>query len=360
MLQFIIRRLITSIPVLLGVMVIVFVLVRVIPGDPCTALLGEKANAERCAQFNERIGLHQPLPVQLGIYLKEVATLDLGTSTKFGKPVVQLLVERLPTTIELTIYALVFAIVFGMALGIIAASRRNSAADVGSMMVANLGVSIPVFVLGLVIAYFFAVVLKGTPFALPGVAAGRLSAGFRFETIPQAWGMTDLTGPPRGILDFLSNMYTVNGLLTLQFGLFFDALRHLLLPALALGTIPMAIIARMTRSSLLEVMGLDYVRTARAKGLKGRIVLFRHGLRNAMLPVVTVIGLSIGGLLSGAVLTETIFGLTGVGLTIKDAITSRDYAVVQGMALFVAFVYVIVNLLTDISYGFLDPRVRQT
>jgi len=360
MLQFIIRRLITSIPVLLGVIVIVFVLVRVIPGDPCTALLGEKANAERCAQFNERIGLHQPIPVQLGIYLKEVATLDLGTSTKFGKPVVQLLVERLPTTIELTIYALIFAIVFGMALGIIAASRRNSAADVGSMMVANLGVSIPVFVLGLVIAYFFAVVLKGTPFALPGVAAGRLTAGFRFETIPQAWGMTDLSGPPRGILDFLSNMYTINGLLTLQFGLFFDALRHLLLPAIALGTIPMAIIARMTRSSLLEVMGLDYVRTARAKGLRGRIVLFRHGLRNAMLPVVTVIGLSIGGLLSGAVLTETIFGLTGVGLTIKDAITSRDYAVVQGMALFVAFVYVVVNLLTDISYGFLDPRVRQS
>ena len=360
MLQFIVRRLITSIPVLLGVVVIVFILVRVIPGDPCTALLGEKANAERCAQFNERIGLHQPLPVQLGIYLKDVATLDLGTSTKFGKPVVQLLVERLPTTIELTIYALIFAIVVGMALGIVAASRRNSAADVGSMMVANFGVSIPVFVLGLVIAYFFAVVMKGTPLALPGVAAGRLSPGFRFETIPQAWGMTDLTGVPRGILDFLSNMYTINGLLTLQFNLFFDAFRHLLLPAIALGTIPMAIIARMTRSSLLEVMGLDYVRTARAKGLRGRIVLFRHGLRNAMLPVVTVIGLSIGGLLSGAVLTETIFGLTGVGLTIKDAITSRDYAVVQGMALFVALVYVIVNLVTDISYGFLDPRVRQS
>ena len=360
MLQFIVRRLITSIPVLLGVVVIVFIIVRVIPGDPCTALLGEKANAERCAQFNERIGLHQPLPVQLGIYLKDVATLDLGTSTKFGKPVVQLLVERLPTTIELTIYALIFAIVVGMALGIVAASRRNSAADVGSMMVANFGVSIPVFVLGLVIAYFFAVVMKGTPLALPGVAAGRLSPGFRFETIPQAWGMTDLTGVPRGILDFLSNMYTVNGLLTLQFNLAFDAFRHLLLPAIALGTIPMAIIARMTRSSLLEVMGLDYVRTARAKGLRGRIVLFRHGLRNAMLPVVTVIGLSIGGLLSGAVLTETIFGLTGVGLTIKDAITSRDYAVVQGMALFVALVYVIVNLVTDISYGFLDPRVRQS
>ena len=358
MIQFIVRRLIASIPVMLGVVVIVFILVRVIPGDPCTATLGERANAARCAEFNARIGLDQPIPVQLGIYLKDVATLDLGTSTKFGRPVLEVLTQRLPTTIELTFYALVFAIVVGMGLGIIAASRRNSASDVGAMMIANLGVSIPVFVLGLVMAFFFAVILKGTPLALPGVAAGRLSPGFRFETIPEAWGMEGLDGPLRGILDFLSNMYTVNGLLTFQFDLFIDGFRHLILPAIALGTIPMAIIARMTRSSLLEVMGLDYVRTARAKGLRGRIVLFRHGLRNAMLPVVTVIGLSIGGLLSGAVLTETIFGLTGVGLTIKEAITSRDYAVVQGFALFVALVYVIVNLLTDISYGFLDPRVR--
>jgi peptide/nickel transport system permease protein len=358
MIQFIIRRLLLSIPVLLGVIIVVFTLVRVIPGDPCTALLGEKANAQRCAEFNARIGLNEPIPVQLGIYLRDVVTLDLGTSTKFGKPVTELLLERLPTTVELTIYALIFAIVVGMTLGIISASRRNSKADVGSMIVANLGVSVPVFVLGLVLAYVFAIMLKGTPVALPGVAAGRLSPGFRFDSIPEAWGMEGLEGPLRVILDFLSNMYTVNGLLTLQFDLFFDALRHLILPAIALGTIPMAIIARMTRSSLLEVMGLDYVRTARAKGLRGRIVLFRHGLRNAMLPVVTVIGLSIGGLLSGAVLTETIFGLTGVGLTIKEAITSRDYAIVQGFSLFVALVYVVVNLLTDISYGLLDPRVR--
>ncbi len=358
MIQFIIRRLLASIPVLIGVVIIVFVIVRVIPGDPCTALLGEKANAERCAQFNARIGLHEPIPVQLGIYLKDVASLDFGTSTKFGRPVIEVLLQRLPTTVELTIYALFFAIVVGVTLGIIAASRRNSAADVGSMMVANLGVSIPVFVLGLLLAFFFAVILKGTPLALPGVAAGRLSPGFRFATIPQAWGMDNLAGPPRAILDFLSNMYTVNGLLTLNFKLFFDALRHLILPAIALGTIPMAIIARMTRSSLLEVMGLDYVRTARAKGLPGRVVLFRHGLRNAMLPVVTVIGLSIGGLLSGAVLTETIFGLSGIGLTVTEAITSRDYAVVQGITVFVALVYVVVNLITDVSYGLLDPRVR--
>jgi len=358
MIQFIVRRLFTSIPVMLGVVVIVFILVRVIPGDPCTATLGERANAARCAEFNARIGLDQPIPVQLGIYLKDVVTLDLGMSSKFGRPVTEVLLQRLPTTIELTFYALVFAIVVGMGLGIVAASRRNSAADVGAMMLANLGVSIPVFVLGLVMAFFFAVILKGTPFALPGVAAGRLSPGFRFDTIPEAWGIATLDGPLRGILDFLSNMYTINGLLTFQFDLFIDAFRHLILPAIALGTIPMAIIARMTRSSLLEVMGLDYVRTARAKGLRGRIVLFRHGLRNAMLPVVTVIGLSIGGLLSGAVLTETIFGLTGVGITISQAITSRDYAVIQGVALFVALVYVVVNLLTDISYGFLDPRVR--
>jgi peptide/nickel transport system permease protein len=240
----------------------------------------------------------------------------------------------------------------------VSASKRNSAVDVASMMIANLGVSIPVFVLGLVLAFFFAVVLKDTFIALPGVAGGRLSPGFRFETIPEAWGVEGLDGPVRVVLDFLSNMYTVNGLLTLQLGLFADAFRHLILPAVALGTIPMAIIARMTRSSLLEVMGHDYVRTAQAKGLRQRIVLFRHGLRNAMLPVVTVIGLSIGGLLSGAVLTETIFGLTGVGLTIAESIRSRDYVVIQGMAVMVALVYVVVNLITDISYSYLDPRVR--
>jgi peptide/nickel transport system permease protein len=357
--QFIVRRLLSSIPVLIGVAVIVFLLARVIPGDPCTAALGERANEQRCEVFNERFGLNEPIPVQLGIYFADLASLDLGTSIKFGRPVTELLLDRMPTTVELTFYALVFAIVVGMTLGIIAASRRNSASDVGAMMVANLGVSIPVFVLGLLLGFLFAVVLKDTPLALPGVASGRLSPGFRFDSIAEVWGVEDMDGPLRVVIDFLSNMYTFNGLLTLQFDLFMDAFRHLILPAVALGTIPMAIIARMTRSSLLEVMGQDYVRTARAKGLRPRLVLFRHGLRNAMLPVVTVIGLSIGGLLSGAVLTETIFGLTGVGLTIAESIRARDYVVIQGMALMVALVYVLVNLVTDLSYGYLDPRVRQ-
>jgi peptide/nickel transport system permease protein len=354
--RFIIRRVLSSIPVLLGVILIVFTLVRVLPGDPCVAALGEKATPERCEVFNERFGLNEPLPVQLGIYVGDLASFDLGDSIRYNRPVSEILVERLPTTVELTIYALLFAIIVGVSLGIISAYRRNSIVDVGTMMLANLGVSIPVFVLGLILAFTFAILLKDTPFVLP--PSGRLSAGFRFETIPQAWGLMDLQGPFRVVLDFLSRMYTVNGLITGQFSLLADAARHLILPALALGTIPMAIIARMTRSSLLEVLGQDYVRTANAKGLRPRLVLFRHGMRNALLPVVTVIGLSVGGLLSGAVLTETIFGLTGMGLTVFESITARDYIVIQGTAIVIAIIYVIVNLIVDVSYGFLDPRVR--
>ena len=303
-----------------------------------------------------RFGLLEPLPVQFAIYLRSLITFDLGDSIKFGRPVGDLLIERMPTTVELTIVALFLAIVVGVPLGIVAAYRRNSAADVGSMVFGNLGVSIPVFVLGLLLAYTFGVILKGTPFALP--PSGRLTPGFQFQTIQEAWGLENLSGVPDAILSFLSNMYTVNGLVTGQFNLFIDASRHLILPAIALATIPMAIIARMTRSSLLEVLSQDYVRTANAKGLAPRRVMLRHGLRNALLPVVTVIGLAVGGLLSGAVLTETIFGLTGLGLTVFEALTARDYIVIQGLALIVAIIYVVVNLITDISYGFLDPRVR--
>jgi peptide/nickel transport system permease protein len=354
--RFIIRRLLLSIPVLLGVVAIVFLLVRVIPGDPCQAALQERATPETCFIFRERFGLNEPIWTQFAIYMRDLFTGNLGESIRTGRPVTEILVERMPTTIELTFYALLFAIVVGMPLGIASAYRRNSAADVTTMMVANIGVSIPVFVLGLLLAFVFAILLKDTFFALP--PTGRLTAGFQPQPIAVAWGMPDLAGPPRTILDFISNMYTVNGLLTLNSRLFIDSFRHLLLPAIALGTIPMAIIARMTRSSLLEVLGQDYVRTARAKGMTPRLVMFRHALRNALLPVVTVIGLSVGALLSGAVLTETIFGLTGIGRTIYESITGRDYIVIQGFSLIVAVVYVVVNLIVDISYGFLDPRVR--
>ncbi len=356
MIRFIFRRLLASIPVLLGVVAIVFILTRVIPGDPCQAALQEKATPQKCFEFRSRFGLNEPLPVQFVLYLRDLSTGDLGESIRDGRPVTTILVERMPTTIELTFYALLFATLVGVTLGIVSAYKRNSTIDVGAMMTANLGVSIPVFVLGLFLAFVFAILLKDTFLSLP--PSGRLTPGFQPPPIAVAWGVPDLAGPPRTVLDFIGNMYTLNGLLTLNGDLFFNSLRHLILPAIALGTIPMAIIARMTRSSLLEVLGQDYVRTARAKGMAPRIVMFRHGLRNALLPVVTVIGLSIGSLLSGAVLTETIFGLTGIGRTIFESITGRDYIVIQGMALIVAVIYVVVNLIVDISYGFLDPRVR--
>ena len=225
------------------------------------------------------------------------------------------------------------------------------------MVFANLGVSVPVFVLGLLLAYLFAIVLKGTPFALP--PSGRLSTGVDVVPLAIVWGLQDWTGPPRAVLDFVSGIYLFSALITGQWGALVDAFRHLILPAIALGTIPLAIIARITRSSLLEVLGLDYVRTARAKGLTERAVVLRHAARNALLPVVTIIGLQLGALLSGAVLTETVFNLAGVGRTLFEAISGRDYVVIQGFTLFIAFIYVMVNLLVDISYGFLDPRIRQ-
>ncbi len=356
MTRFVVRRLLLSIPVLFGVVVLVFILARIIPGDPCVATYGDKATPVVCDAFNHRWGLDKPIPEQFVIYLGGLLTGDLGTSLKFGRPVTDVLLDRLPLTVELTIVALLFATVFGLILGLVSAIRRNSPADVGTMVIANLGVSIPVFVLGLILAFVFAVLLKGTPFALP--PSGRLTPGVSVIPLATLWGLEDWTGLPRTILDFVSKMYILHAILTLDGKLFSDALRHMILPAIAVGTIPLAIIARMTRSSLLEVLGLDYVRTARAKGVKERSVVLRHGLRNAMLPVVTVIGLSLGALLSGAVLTETIFGLTGMGQTLVESINGRDYSVIQGATIVVAVIYVVVNLVVDVSYAFLDPRIR--
>jgi peptide/nickel transport system permease protein len=198
--------------------------------------------------------------------------------------------------------------------------------------------------------------LKDTFVTLP--PSGRLTAGTEVVQIAVAWGIPDLQGPLRGILDFLSNLYVTNAILTLNGRLLVDAVSHLILPAIAVGTIPLAIIARMTRSSLLEVLGLDFIRTARAKGLRERLVITRHGMRNAMLPVVTVVGLSVAGFLSGAILTETIFNLAGIGRTLFEAIQGRDYIVVQGVTLVVALGYVVINLVVDVSYAVLDPRIR--
>lgn len=346
-----------TIPVLLGLIFVVFTLARVIPGDPCRAVLGERATDAVCDDFIRRYGLDQPIPIQFGLYLGQLSRGDLGVSIKHSEPVTQLLIDRLPTTIELTLMALLFAVVVGVPLGLLSAYRRNSPIDVGSMIVANIGVSMPVFVLGLLLQFVFALLLKGTPFALP--PSGRLSSGVEVLSLVDVWHLENVSGPLRGFLDFVSRLYIPTALITGQWGPLGDALRHLLLPMVALGTIPLAIIARITRSSLLEVLGLDYVRTARAKGLRERTVVLRHATRNALLPVVTIVGLQLGGLLSGAVLTETTFNLTGVGRTVYEAITGRDYVVIQGFTLIVAFIYVFVNLIVDLSYGFLDPRVRQ-
>ncbi len=349
--RFIARRLLSAVPVLLGILLLVFSIARLIPGDPCLLALGERATEELCDNYNERFGLDEPLSTQLGIYLGDVAQGDLGDSLRFSKPVTTLLKERLPTTVELTLAALFVAVLVGIPLGVMSAYRHNSKLDVVTMIFANTGVSMPVFWLGLMLQYVFAVILQDTPFFLP--PSGRLKAGMIPEPFYEKWGL-----PENGAFEFISNMEILNGVLTLNWEVFWSATSHMILPALALATIPMAIIARMTRSSLLDVLGLDYIRTARAKGLKENVVILRHALRNALLPVITVIGLSLGALLGGAILTETIFNLSGVGKTLFDAIEARDYPVVQGFTLFIAFVFVLVNLLVDILYTYLDPRVR--
>lgn len=356
MFVYILRRIVLAIPVLIGILFLTFLLSRLIPGDPCRAMLGEKATEQVCNAYMERMGLNEPIPVQFGFYFGRAITGDLGDSLRFGRPVTNMLMERLPVTFELAILSLLVATLVGMTLGVIAAYWQNSPIDALTMVFANLGVSIPIFVLGLLAAYFFAVIMKDTPLALP--PSGRIQAGIIVKTIPEAWGMQDLSGPLRGVLDFLSQMYVINGILTLNWKVAADAGRHLILPVFVLATVPMSIIARMTRSSLLEVMTQDYMRTARAKGLNERNVVFRHAMRNSLLPVVTILGLQLGALFSGAVLTETIFGLTGVGRTLFDAISSRDYAVIQGFTLVIAFSYVFINLLVDLSYAVLDPRIR--
>ncbi|MGQ9927120.1 MAG: ABC transporter permease [Chloroflexaceae bacterium] len=357
MLRYTLRRLIVAVPVLFGVLLVTFVLVRLIPGDPCTAQLGEKATEVICARFNAEKGLDKPIAVQFGIYIRDVLQGDLGTSIRFNRPVTQLIAERLPVTLELGFFALLLACAVGVPLGIIAALRRNSAIDVATMVVSNIGVSMPVFWLGLMLAYLFALLLKDTPFQLP--PSGRLTAGLTSVPFYVLWKWeVDLKSGYGQLLQFFANMYLFNSLITFQWEVFRDALRHLILPAMALGTIPMSIIARMTRSSMLEVLGRDYVRTARAKGLADFVVTIRHALRNALLPVVTIIGLQLGTIFSGAVLTETIFNLAGVGRILYDAISTRDYPIIQGFTLAIAFSYVMINLLVDLSYGFLDPRIR--
>jgi len=263
----------------------------------------------------------------------------------------------LPTTVELAFAALLISVVIGIPLGIISAIKHNSWVDVATMIWANVGVSMPVFWLGLMLAYVFSLLLKGTPLWLP--PSGRLAPGIISSTFMETWGwQIPSSGVIHNLLNLLAGMNVLNAILTLNFEMLWDALKHLILPAMALGTIPMAIIARMTRSSMLEVLGQDYIRTARAKGLRQWNVVTKHAFRNALLPLVTVIGLSLGGLLGGAVLTETIFGLSGVGRILYEAITARDYSIVQAFTVVIAIFFVALNLFVDVLYAYVDPRIR--
>jgi len=350
-------RVFASIPVLFGILIVTFIIARVIPGDPCKAILGEKATAAVCERFIREKGLDKPIPEQLLIYMGEVIRGDFGNSIRYSLPVTRLLIERLPTTVELSLAALSISLIVGIPLGVISAIKHNSWIDVVTMVWANTGVSMPVFWLGLMLAYIFSLKLKGTPFWLP--PSGRTSAGMNNDPFYEVWGLiVPEAGALLSLYTFISRLNILNALLTSNWELLKDAIKHLILPAVALGTIPMSLVARMTRSAMLDVLGQDYIRTARAKGLRQRVVVMKHAFRNALLPLVTIIGLSLGGLLGGAVLTETIFGLSGIGRTLYDAITARDYGIVQAFTVVIAVFFVGINLLVDLSYGYLDPRIR--
>jgi peptide/nickel transport system permease protein len=318
--------------VLLGVSAIVFFMVRAIPGDPAQILLGQNATQEQVQQLRAQMGLDKPVFVQYGVFLKSALTGDLGDSIVTGRPVTTELLARFPATLELTAFAMFIAIVVGVPVGVISAVKQYSWMDKITSVIALAGISMPIFWLAMVLVVIFTVELRLLPFP------GRLSSGV---AIPAFTGLV-----------------LVDSLLSGNFAAFWDGLKHLILPALALGTIPMAVIMRMTRSSMLEVMNEDYVRTARAKGVVPWRVIFKHALRNAMLPTVTVIGLQVGLLMGGAILTETIFGWPGVGQIALESIYRRDYAMIQGVVLYGAVLFVLVNLVVDILYAVLDPRVR--
>jgi peptide/nickel transport system permease protein len=346
--SYFLRRLLGLIPVLFGVSLLVFGFVRMIPGDPAVVLLGERATPEALEQLRRQLALDKPVFLDFAAlaegrpgeffdsqYFTFVARAlqgDLGQSIFSRVDVVDELAARFPATLELSIFAMLLALVLGIPAGILAATQRGKSGDFIVTTLALFGVSMPIFWLGMLLIYLFAVNLGWLP------PSGRLDVSLRLES----W----------------SGLYVLDGLIRGQPAASLNALTHLVLPALALGTIPLAVITRITRGAMLEVLGQDYIRTARAKGLAARRVLWRHALKNAMLPVVTIVGLQFGVLLTGAILTETIFNWPGIGKWIYDAISARDYPIIQAGTLFIATVYVLINLLVDISYAWFDPRIE--
>jgi peptide/nickel transport system permease protein len=332
--RYILKRLLNLIPVLLGITLLVFILLHLIPGDPAQILAGTRATPEIVEGIREQLGLNKPLPVQYLLFLGNLLRFNLGNSIMSGASIIQEIAIRWPATFELSLAAMLIALFLGIPAGVLAAVRKNSAIDNLTMSGSLVGVSMPVFWLGLLLIYLFAVNWQWLP---PGL---RISQEVASSFKP------------------LTGFYVLDALLQLNWNALKDVLAHLVLPALTLSTIPLAIIARITRSAMLEVLSQDYIRTARAKGVLERWVIFKHALKNALLPVVTIIGLQFGTLLSGAILTETIFSWPGIGFWIYDGILNRDYPVVQGGVIFVSISFVLINLLVDISYAFLDPRIQ--
>jgi len=331
-LRYILRRVLGAIPVLFGLSVALFLFLRLLPGDPAEAILGQHATPELIKQIRQTLGLDQPLYVQYLDYLGRLLHGDFGASIIDGRPVADSFLVRFPATIELTIGALIFAVGLGIPLGRLAARHPNGWIDGMVTVLSLFGISIPIFVLGYTLVFVFAVQLHWLP------ALGQIDPRL---------GVTPVT-----------HFAIIDALLTGRVPAIVDSFAHLILPSIALGSIPLAIVTRITRASVIEVSNEDYVRTARAKGLTERRVNDRHIMRNAWLPVTTVIGLQVGGLLAGAVLTETVFTWNGVGSWVVTAIQNHDYIVVQSLILIFATIFLTVNLLVDIGYAFLNPRIR--
>ncbi|MBU7017278.1 MAG: ABC transporter permease [Theionarchaea archaeon] len=330
--EYILKRLVMLIVVLFGVSIITFILVRAAPGDPAVHLAGEHASREVLERIRERYHLNEPIYVQYFIWIKMALQGDLGRSIESRELVTREIFDRLPMTLELSLFAMIISCAVGIIAGIMSAARQYSPVDYTVMFGALFGVSMPIFWLGLMLLYIFGVKLGVLPLG------GRLTVGIYLERV--------------------TGLYVLDSIITLNWPAFVDSIKHLFLPSLALATIPMATIARMTRSSMLEVLRQDYVRTERAKGLSERMVVYKHAIKNALIPIVTVIGMNIGLLMGGAVLTETIFTLPGLGKYIADAILAYDYPVIQGFTLFFATAFVVINLVTDIIYVYIDPRIR--
>jgi peptide/nickel transport system permease protein len=331
MLAYITRRVLILIPTLLGVSVLVFLMLHLTPGDPAELLLGERATDSALHQIRKHLGLDQPLHVQYGMFLKRLLKGDLGETIWTRQKVWYEVKQRFPATIELSIVALAISCFFGVLFGVVSATRQYSVFDYLSMVGALVGVSMPIFWLGLVFMLIFSLELGWLPLS------GRLSIGIELQTI--------------------TNFYVLDALLTRNWVALRDVLWHIIMPAVTLSTIPTAIVARMTRSSMLEVLRQDYIKTAKAKGLSGFTVTFKHAFRNALIPVVTTIGLQFGVLLGGAILTETIFAWPGVGKWMYDAVMQRDYMVIQGGTLFIAAIFVVINLMVDVLYAVINPRI---